>query len=129
MQAGQYENALQVYDQHAERLLSENSDKVLDNLHSIIGHVRDNPESLQKLLDLFQKAGETTHVSEVIELLAHASVQSGDLSRARDLYQKLAAARAAEHAAHAELPAGGQPAERQHRHQADHAGRSRRHGR
>jgi pilus assembly protein FimV len=91
MQAGQYENALQVYDQHAERLLAEDSDKVLKNLHSVIGHVRDNPASLEKLLDLFQKAGESTHVSEVIELLAHASVQAGDLPRARDLYQKLAA--------------------------------------
>jgi tetratricopeptide (TPR) repeat protein len=90
MQAGQYENALQVYDQHAERLLAENSDKVLDALHTIIGHVRENPDSLQKLLDLFHKAGETTHVGEVTELLAHASVQSGDLPRARDLYQKLA---------------------------------------
>src|SRR3954452_6985990 len=90
MQAGQYENALQVFDQHAERLLAENSSKVLDSLHTIIGHVRDNPDSLQKLLDLFNKAGENTHVSEVIELLAHASVQSGDLPRARDLYQKLA---------------------------------------
>jgi pilus assembly protein FimV len=90
MQAGQYENALQVYDQHAERLLAEDSDKVLKNLHSIIGHVRDNPASLEKLLDLFQKAGESTHITEVIELLAHASVQSGDLRRARDLYQKLA---------------------------------------
>ena len=90
MQAGQYETALQVFDQHAERLLAENSDKVLESLHSIIGHVRDNPDSLQKLLDLFNKAGENTHVSEVIELLAHASVQSGDLTRARDLYQKLA---------------------------------------
>jgi tetratricopeptide (TPR) repeat protein len=91
MQAGQYENALQVYDQHADRLLAENSDNVLKNLHSIIGHVRDNPASLEKLLDLFQKAGESTHISEVIELLAHASVQAGDLPRARDLYQKLAA--------------------------------------
>jgi pilus assembly protein FimV len=90
MQAGQFENALQVYDQHAERLLAENSDKVLEHLHSIIGHVRENPDSLQKLLDLFNKAGETTHVGEVCELLAHASVQSGDLARARDLYQKLA---------------------------------------
>ncbi|MGA8201786.1 MAG: tetratricopeptide repeat protein, partial [Candidatus Sulfotelmatobacter sp.] len=90
MQAGQYENALQVYDQHADRLLAEDSDKVLKNLHSVIGHVRDNPASLEKLLDLFQKAGESTHVTEVIELLAHASVQSGDLARARDLYQKLA---------------------------------------
>jgi len=89
MQAGQYENALQVYDQHAERLLAEDSDKVLKNLHSIIGHVRDNSASLEKLLDLFQKAGESTHISEVIELLAHSSVQSGDLARARDLYQKL----------------------------------------
>src|SRR5271157_3773959 len=90
MQAGQYENALQVYDQHAERLLAEDSDKVLKNLHSIIGHVRDNSAWLEKLLNLFQKAGETTHISEVIELLAHASVQAGDLPRARDLYQKLA---------------------------------------
>ncbi len=90
MHAGQYENALQVYDQHADRLLAEDSDKVLKNLHSIIGHVRDNPASLEKLLELFQKAGESTHLTEVIELLAHASVQSGDLPRARDLYQKLA---------------------------------------
>src|ERR1700733_14898464 len=90
MQAGQYENALQVYDQHAERLLAEDSVKVLKNLHSIIGHVRDNPASLEKLLDLFHKAGDNTHITEVIELLAHASVQSGDLPRARDLYQKLA---------------------------------------
>jgi len=89
MQASQYENALQVYDQHAERLLAENSDKVLKNLHTIIGHVRENPDSLQKLLDLFNKAGESTHVSEVTELLAHASVQSGELTQARDLYQKL----------------------------------------
>ena len=90
MQAGHYENALQVFDQHAERLLAENSEKVLKSLHQIIGHVRDNPDSLQKLLDLFNKAGENTHITEVTELLAHASVQAGDLNRAGDLYQKLA---------------------------------------
>ena len=90
MQAGQYENALQVFDQHAERLLAENSSKVIECLHTIIGHVRDNPDSLQKLLELLQKAGDTSHTSEVMELLAHASVQSEDLTRARDLYQKLA---------------------------------------
>jgi len=92
MQAGQFETALQVYDEHADRLLAENSERVLNHLHSIIGHVRENPDSLQKLLDLFNKAGETTHINEVTELLAHASVQSGDLPRARDLYQKLAQA-------------------------------------
>jgi len=90
MQAGHYENALQVFDQHAERLLAENSEKVLKSLHQIIGHVRDNPDSLQKLLDLFNKAGENTHITEVTELLAHASVQAGELSRAGDLYQRLA---------------------------------------
>lgn len=90
MQAGQHENALLVFDQHADRMLAENSAKVLESLHAIIGHVRDNPDSLQKLLDLFQKSGDTSHVSEVMELLAHASVQSGDLGRSRDLYQKLA---------------------------------------
>jgi len=90
MQAGQYETALQVFDQHAERLLAENSSKVIECLHTIIGHVRDNPDSLQKLLELLQKAGDTSHTSEVMELLAHASVQSEDLTRARDLYQKLA---------------------------------------
>ncbi|HUO26585.1 MAG TPA: tetratricopeptide repeat protein [Candidatus Aquilonibacter sp.] len=91
MQAGQYENALQVYDQHAERLLAENSEKVLQNLRTIIGHVRENPDSLEKLLSLFHKAGDTTHTSEVTELLAHSCVQSGQLPRARDLYQKLTA--------------------------------------
>jgi pilus assembly protein FimV len=90
MQAGQFENALQVYDQHADRLLAENSEKMLESLHQIIGHVRENPASLEKLLDLLQKGGDNTHVTEVFELLAHASVQSGDLARARDLYQKLA---------------------------------------
>jgi tetratricopeptide (TPR) repeat protein len=91
MKAGQYGNALQVYDQHADRLLAENPEKILEQLHAIIGHVRDNPASLEKLLALFQKAGETMHITEVTELLAHASVQAGDLPRARDLYQKLAA--------------------------------------
>jgi tetratricopeptide (TPR) repeat protein len=89
MQAGQYESALQVYDDNAERLLAEDPEKILDHLHGIIGHVRDNPASLEKLLALFNKAGENTHTTEVTELLAHASVQSGDFVRARDLYQSL----------------------------------------
>jgi tetratricopeptide (TPR) repeat protein len=89
MQAGQFESALQVYDDNAERLLAEDPEKILNHLHGIIGHVRDNPASLEKLLALFNKAGENTHTTEVTELLAHASVQSGDLARARDLYQKL----------------------------------------
>ena len=63
--------------------------RVLCPEQCVLLSVRDNPASLEKLLDLFQKAGESTHITEVIELLAHASVQSGDLARARDLYQRL----------------------------------------
>jgi pilus assembly protein FimV len=90
MKAGLYQDALNVYQEHADRLMTADQAKVLDNLHTIIGHVREEPESLELLLDLFQKAGETTHISEVTELLAHASVQKGDLEKARALYQQLA---------------------------------------
>src|SRR6516164_9427556 len=92
MQGAQYSEALAFYSEHCERMLAADSAKVLQNLHSIIGHVRDNPQHLHMLLDLFQRAGEETHVNEVHELLAHACVQSGELQQARDLYQKLAAA-------------------------------------
>ncbi len=89
MANGSYEDALAVYQQYADRLLSTDSAKVLDSLHSIIGHVRENTTALETLLDLFNKAGETTHVTEVYELLAHAYVQSGELEKARDYYLKL----------------------------------------
>jgi tetratricopeptide (TPR) repeat protein len=41
------------------------------------------------LLDLLNKAGENTHLTEVYELLAHAYVQAGELEKARDYYLKL----------------------------------------
>ena len=91
MQAGQYADALHVYHENAERLISANSEKVLEHLHSIISHVRENTQSLNTLLELFQKAGDTSHITEVIELLAHAYVQGGELAKARDMYQNLAA--------------------------------------
>ncbi|HET7442621.1 MAG TPA: tetratricopeptide repeat protein [Terriglobales bacterium] len=91
MQSGQYADALHVYHTHAERMLTTNSEKVLEHLHGIISHVRENTQSLNSLLELFQKAGDTTHISEVIELLAHAYVQGGELAKARDMYQNLAA--------------------------------------
>jgi tetratricopeptide (TPR) repeat protein len=90
VQGGGHEEALLVIDQHADRLLAENSAKVLETLRSVIGHVSGNPASLEKLEELFHKAGDQSHINEVHELLAHACVQSGDLSRARDLYQGLA---------------------------------------
>jgi pilus assembly protein FimV len=89
MSAGQYESALEVYVQYCDRLLSAHSAQVLDNLHSLIGHLRDNTASLETLIELFSKAGENTHLTEVYELLAHAYVQSGELEKARDYYLKL----------------------------------------
>ncbi len=87
---GQYPEALAIYDRHADRLLATDSTKLLSSLHGIISHVRDNSDALDTLLLLLNKAGESTHVNEVTELLAHASVKDGNLSRARDLYQMLA---------------------------------------
>jgi pilus assembly protein FimV len=91
MKNGLYQDALQLYYEYADQLMAADKAKTLETLHTIIGHVRGEPESLERLLELFQKAGETTHVSEVIELLAHASVNKGDLEKARELYQQLTA--------------------------------------
>ncbi len=87
--AGQAEDALRIYQQHSDRLLAADSAKILENLHSLIGPVRDNPPALEMLLDLLNKAGENTHLTEVYELLAHAYVQAGELEKARDYYLKL----------------------------------------
>jgi pilus assembly protein FimV len=89
-QAGQYPQALEVYSHNADRLMAADSSKLMASLHTMIGHVRDDAPSLDILLLLLNKAGESTHVGEVTELLAHASVKNGNLTRARDLYQMLA---------------------------------------
>jgi tetratricopeptide (TPR) repeat protein len=87
---GRNREALEVYQRHADRLLATDPTKLLSSLHSIIGHVRDDSSALDTLLRLLNKAGESTHVNEVTELLAHASVKDGSLARARDLYRMLA---------------------------------------
>jgi tetratricopeptide (TPR) repeat protein len=87
--AGHYSEALKVYSQHADRLLAGDSARVLESLHSIIGHVRENTNALETVLEILNKAGESTHVTEIYELLAHAFVQAGQLEKARDYYLKL----------------------------------------
>jgi tetratricopeptide (TPR) repeat protein len=89
MSAGHFAEALQVYQQHCERLLAADPGKTIENLHSLIGHLRENPTALESLLELLNKAGDTTHITEVYELLAHAYVQSDQLEKARDYYLKL----------------------------------------
>ena len=90
MNAGDFEAALQCYDEYATQLLTVNAAGLLDALHKIIGPLKNSSRALETLSALFQKAGNTTHLAEVTELLAHASVQDGALEKARDLYHKLA---------------------------------------
>ncbi|MGH9500926.1 MAG: tetratricopeptide repeat protein [Terriglobales bacterium] len=89
MTASHFAEALQVYQQHCERLLAADSAKTIENLHSLIGHLRENAVALETLLDLLHKAGDTSHITEVYELLAHAYVQSDQMEKARDYYLKL----------------------------------------
>ena len=90
-QLGHYNAALDVYSKHSERLMAADSARLLGNLHSIIAHVQDDPGALEQLLGLLKQAGESTHVNEVSELLAHALVKDGKLEQAGDLYKMLAA--------------------------------------
>ncbi len=87
---GHYDQALEIYTRHSDRLLATDATKLLGNLHAMITHVRDDRGALEKLLELLKKSGETTHINEVAELLAHASVRDGELVKARNLYQTLA---------------------------------------
>jgi tetratricopeptide (TPR) repeat protein len=91
MSGGQYEAALRLYEQYADRLMAEDREGVLARVASALAHLNDNPAALEQVLKLYRKAGDSTHVNEVMELLAHALVQAGELVRARDLYNQLAA--------------------------------------
>lgn len=89
IQAGRHEDALKVFEQYSEKLLANEPGKILEVLHTTIGHVRDNTAALEILVHLLQKAGENTHLTEIYELLAHGYVQSEHLEKARDYYLKL----------------------------------------
>jgi tetratricopeptide (TPR) repeat protein len=89
MRTGAYFEALHVYEENSDRMLAADAGRVLEQLHGLIGHCREDAPALTTLLNLLKKAGDSSHLSEVIELLAHASVQAGDYERARDLYLQL----------------------------------------
>jgi pilus assembly protein FimV len=85
----QFREALQVYEQYCDQLLRKDSAKFVESIQSLIGHLREDPQSLEIVLGLFQKTGESTHLTEVYELLAHGYVQAGDLEKAQLYYLKL----------------------------------------
>ncbi len=89
MDAQQYREALQVFEEHADRLLRNDAEKLIESLRSIVGYVKDDPQALETVLALYLKAGETTHLTEIYELMAHAYVQNDEPEKARQYYHKL----------------------------------------
>jgi tetratricopeptide (TPR) repeat protein len=89
--AGKVNEAIGIYQEYGDQLIAANGPGVVQALDTYISKVKDDPKALEDLNTLFQKAGDTSHIAEIMELLAHACVQKGDLNRARDLYKELAA--------------------------------------
>jgi tetratricopeptide (TPR) repeat protein len=87
---GKVNEAIGVYQEYADQLIAANGPGVVQALDTYISKVKDDPKALEDLNTLFQKAGDSSHAAEIMELLAHACVQQGDLNRARDLYKELA---------------------------------------
>jgi tetratricopeptide (TPR) repeat protein len=83
------ESGLKLYDKYADRFLSGNSSALSDSLYPVINRIRDNSAALTLMLRLLQMAGDTSHITEVMELLAHSYVQEEYFAEARDLYKEL----------------------------------------
>ena len=88
--SGRAEIALRVYDEFSSTLLAGDSAEVILALQPLIGQLKDQPAALETLRSIFEKAGASSSVPEINELLAHAYVQAGELEKARDLYKGLA---------------------------------------
>src|SRR5512146_1092571 len=86
---GKLKEAIGVYQEFADQLIAANGPATVQALDSYISKVKDDPKALEDLNSLFQKAGDNSHTAEIKELLAHACVQQGDLTRARELYKEL----------------------------------------
>ncbi len=81
--------AIAIYQEFCAELLALDEASVMEYLHGAVSRVRTDPEALQSIYNLFQRAGEVSMIAEVLELLAHACVQTGQLERARDVYEQL----------------------------------------
>jgi tetratricopeptide (TPR) repeat protein len=81
--------AIAIYEEFASELITQDKEGVLACLHGAVSRVRSNPDALQTLYGLFQRVNEASMFAEILELLGHACVQSGQLERARDVYKQL----------------------------------------
>lgn len=89
MEAQRYPDALQIYKEFSDRLLRTDPGKLTASLRALVRHVQDDPQALEAVLGIFQKAGDNSQFTDIYELLAHGYVQSGDLEKARGYYLKL----------------------------------------
>src|SRR5260370_312518 len=85
----QIASALKLYDRYEDRFLAGDRAQFQATLQPLIGRIKDNPEALNIMSRLMQRASDTSHSAELMEMQAQASAQKGDLHQARDLYQKL----------------------------------------
>jgi pilus assembly protein FimV len=89
LNAGNFAEALGLYEEFADKLLASNGPALLKSLNAVISRVKDSAAALESLQILFRKAGDNSHEAEIMELLAHACVQENQLVKARDLYHQL----------------------------------------
>ncbi len=81
--------ALALYKEFSTQVLAHDKEDVMAHLHGAVSRVRTDPAALQTLYNLFQLAGESSMLAEILELQAHACVQNGQFERARDAYKEL----------------------------------------
>jgi tetratricopeptide (TPR) repeat protein len=70
--AGRFAEGIQLYEQHAEKVLAANGPALVQSLSAAISKVKESSAALESLRNLFRKANETSHEAEIMELLAHA---------------------------------------------------------
>jgi len=80
---------LRLFQEFSDRLLPANAEAVTTQLRSCVSRVKDDLDALDSVYLLFQRTGNTSDNAEVQELIAHAAMQRGDFTRARDIYKLL----------------------------------------
>jgi tetratricopeptide (TPR) repeat protein len=82
-------DAVQLYEQFADRLLRTDSAKLFESLRALLHYIQDDPRTLEAVLAIFLKGGENSQLTDIYELLAHSYVQSGNPEKAQTYYLKL----------------------------------------
>lgn len=82
-------DAVQLYEQFSDRLLRTDSAKLFESMRALLHYIQDDPRTLEQVLAIFQKGGESSQLTDIYELLAHSYVQSNQPEKAQAYYLKL----------------------------------------